>query len=234
MSNPKQNPMPLPPPSDRPAAGASARHQETPKVFARKNQDLLVIAVAGGATLREAAVFAKVSYETAKRAARSPEFRKAVRRRRRKLEDQSQGMLIQSLKRGSRELFKLLKHSDPAVRLGAVRAVMKWGINAAEIAKIERTLEKMADRMGQHEVTETRITPVEEKQLAYQRDFLAKLEAEKRQREADGPLPTPPPAPAMPRTAFLTQPTADPPAATRQQTPREPPENPIPERIRPK
>jgi hypothetical protein len=104
----------------------------------RKNADeALVLALACGATVEQAALKAGVSPRTAHRRLADPAFRSRVQAARDDLVQRTSGMLTASGGEGVKTLLALLKDGVPAAaRLGAARALLELGLKVREAADL--------------------------------------------------------------------------------------------------
>jgi len=114
--------------------------------------ETLLMALACGATVENAARAAGVGPRTVQRRLNAPEFRKRLQALRRDIAERSTGALI-AARLESMKTFLALQHPTipPAVRLGAARAVFEIGMRLHEYSEItERiaALEAQANRAG--------------------------------------------------------------------------------------
>jgi hypothetical protein len=107
----------------------------------RKNADeVLLLAIACGATVENAAAKAGVSTRTATRRMADPAFQKRLRAIRLEMVQRTMGTLTASGQEAARTLLELMKSSTPSVRLGAVRLALEMGIKMREVADLEGRL----------------------------------------------------------------------------------------------
>jgi hypothetical protein len=115
----------------------------------RKNaDDALLLAVACGVTLENAAAKAGVSARTATRRMADPTFQKRLRAMRLDMVQRTMGALTAAGQEAVRTLLELLKGSTPSVRLGAVRMVLEMGIKMREVADLEERLAALEEQLA--------------------------------------------------------------------------------------
>ncbi len=93
--------------------------------FFRRADDLLVLAIATGATQREAAQRAGVSESTVKRRCQDANFRNRILDTRAEIRCEAVGQLTANSKKAIDTLFKALEASSESVRVAAARAVLR-------------------------------------------------------------------------------------------------------------
>ena len=104
----------------------------------RKANQLLLIALACGATVEAAASKAGVSPATVYRRLQDPKFQKELRQLRSDMVQRTADMLTAAGGEAVKSLVALLKDTGPAnVRLGAARAVVELAVKVREIAELE-------------------------------------------------------------------------------------------------
>ena len=123
--------------------------------FGRKNNDVLVTALAGGTTVADAARNAGVSERTAYRRLESAEFRRRIDHVRAEIVGQAMGALTEAMTEAAGTLRRLLQAEREPVRLGAARSILEFGQRLREsvelearIAAMESTLEADTDGKG--------------------------------------------------------------------------------------
>jgi hypothetical protein len=115
----------------------------------QKGDAPLIVALAAGATIRDAAKQAGVSEKTAHRRAASPDFQKRVSEARTQMVQRAVGMLSEASTEAVTTLRGLLDAESESVRLGACRAIVELGTRLRESEELERRiacLEDMAAR----------------------------------------------------------------------------------------
>src|SRR5271165_6916243 len=100
----------------------------------RRNVDArLLMALACGATLENAAISAGVSKSTAYRRTQDPEFQQELRKIRAEMVSRTASMLTASGGEAVKTLMALQKDSTPhATRLAAARAILELGVRLRE------------------------------------------------------------------------------------------------------
>ena len=106
-----------------------------------KEDTLLLIALAAGDTVAEAADKAKVSERTAFRHQQKPEFQRQLSQLRGQMQAQAIGMLAR-ISSDAAETLEALMGEDhpPTVRLGAARAILDLGGRLREQGEVEARL----------------------------------------------------------------------------------------------
>ena len=114
-----------------------------------KSDDVLLIALACGATVEKAASQAGVSVSTVKRRLGDPAFRTRLRGVRSEIVERATGILTASAMESAKTLLELQKASTAAaVRLGAARSVLEMGMKLREVVDIEERLSALEQRLG--------------------------------------------------------------------------------------
>ena len=107
----------------------------------RGADDLLLMALACGATVEAAAQKAGVSRATVLRRLREPRFQQRLQEFRSDMVKRTAGMLTAASMEAVKTLLDLQKVIVPAaVRLGAARSVLEIGIKVREVANLEERL----------------------------------------------------------------------------------------------
>ena len=119
----------------------------------RTNADsALIAALAGGATVHDAATRAGVSEHTVYRRLEAPEFSRGVTEARAELVTRAVAMLAEAGTEAVGTLRALLDEgTPPAVRLGAARAVLELGTKLRESEELEERLATLEDQLGADE-----------------------------------------------------------------------------------
>ena len=124
--------------------------------FARKNEDEVALALAGGCSIRAAAARANLHEKTIRRWLTDPEFVRRVQEARAKLFDKALAVLAGGLALAGKTLRKLLASPSDAVRLGAARALFEAALKArenldlaAQLAELQQAMEDR-DRDAAH------------------------------------------------------------------------------------
>jgi hypothetical protein len=115
----------------------------------RKNGDAaLVVALAGGATVQEAARAAGVSERTVYRRLEDGTFRHAVAEARSGLIGRAAGVLARVCAAAAMTLADLLEAESETVRLGACRSILELGVKLRESEELERRLAELERALG--------------------------------------------------------------------------------------
>ena len=113
------------------AANGSSNSKDTP----------LLIALASGVAIAEAASRAKMSERTAFRRLQDPDFQRRLSQLRGQMQTQAMGALARIASDATSTLEELLgEDSPPTVRLGAARAVLDLGGRLREQGEVEARL----------------------------------------------------------------------------------------------
>jgi hypothetical protein len=108
----------------------------------RNVDDMLIVALACGATVENAAQSAQVSARTAHRRLEDPAFKERVRIYKAEMVQRIAGMLTAGSLEAIKKLLGLLQ--DPktpaSVLVGAVRTLLEFGIRVRESAELEQRL----------------------------------------------------------------------------------------------
>ncbi len=110
--------------------------------------DLLVRALAAGATIDTAAAFAKVSRRTAFRRMRDPDFRRRVADERDQLLQAASAQLVANMNRAVRRLVGLLDAPDDRVKLRASVAIVDGALKARDAVDVAERLRALEDQRG--------------------------------------------------------------------------------------
>ena len=117
----------------------------------RKSADeALVAALAGGATVRDAAAQAGVSERTAFRRLADVAFRRRVSEARAGLVERAAGKLADAATEAVDTLRALLKARD-TVRLGSARSILELGTKLREAVELEQRLQALEERLLEQE-----------------------------------------------------------------------------------
>jgi hypothetical protein len=116
----------------------------------RRNADqVLILALACGATVEAAAHQAGVSPATVYRRLQDPEFRKRLQQLRADMVQRTAGALTAAGAESVRTLLALQKETaPPAVRLGAARAVLELGTKMRETAELAERIAALEAQLG--------------------------------------------------------------------------------------
>jgi hypothetical protein len=118
----------------------------------RRNADeSLLMALACGATVDNAARQAGISKRTAYRRLADPAFGRRLQQMRGDMVSRTSGTLTAAAGEAVRTLLELLKNpTSSAVRLGAARAVLELGMKLREVAELEARLTVLEQHMGEN------------------------------------------------------------------------------------
>jgi hypothetical protein len=113
----------------------------------RKGEDTLLLALASGQTVRDAARAAGVGERTAARRWADPAFRRRVTRLRAELVERATGQLADGMAEAVATLRRLLTAEGESVRLGAARSILELGNRLREAVELEGRLRAVEDRL---------------------------------------------------------------------------------------
>ncbi len=100
----------------------------------------LILALASGASVREAAKRAGIGASTAYRRTRDPEFKRRVTEARDQLFDRAVGLLADAAHDAIKTLRELLSSSSPSAQLGAARAILEHGPKLRDQVELENRI----------------------------------------------------------------------------------------------
>lgn len=102
---------------------------------------ILLVSIACGATVENAAAKANVTTKTVQRHTSDPEFQRRLRELKDGMVKRAAAMLTAAAMEGIRTLTALLdRENPPAVRLGAARAIIELGVRLRESADLHERL----------------------------------------------------------------------------------------------
>jgi hypothetical protein len=108
----------------------------------------LLMALACGATIENAARSAGVSTTTVHRRMREPEFQQELQKVRADMVQRVAGMLTGAAGEAVKTLVALLNPSvPPVVRLGAARAILELGVKLRESAELEQRITVLEEQL---------------------------------------------------------------------------------------
>jgi hypothetical protein len=120
-----------------------------PKIYHKKVDESLILALACGASVETASRQCKVSERTIYRRLKDAAFLAEVRDARAEMVKRSAGMLTAASGEAVRPLMSLQKDSvPPAVRLGAARAILEIGIKVRELVDLETRIAALEAQAG--------------------------------------------------------------------------------------
>jgi hypothetical protein len=109
----------------------------------KKGDDALLLALAGGQTVRDAARAAGVGERTAGRRLAEPGFRRRVAELRAEMVQRALGKLTDALTEAADTLRQLLKAQAESVRLGAARSLLELTVKVRESVELEARLQAL-------------------------------------------------------------------------------------------
>ena len=110
--------------------------------------DRLLMALACGATVEAAARTLGISERTVYRRLGEAAFRRRLQGLRADMVQRTSGMLTAAAGEGVKTLLALLKEGTPAaVRLGAAKAVLEFGVKLRELAELEERVADLEEQM---------------------------------------------------------------------------------------
>jgi hypothetical protein len=127
-------------------ADEKAKGNETPAGDDEPVLDELVLALAAGATMREAAEHAGVEEQTAHRQLADAEFRRAVSRARGRLFQTAFGRLAGLASKVPGIFGRLMESDQPSVARRAAKAVLVLGPRLRESAELEERISRLQDQ----------------------------------------------------------------------------------------
>jgi hypothetical protein len=105
----------------------------------------LILALAAGATVREAAERAGVGERTAYRRLANADFRRAVNDARDRMFDAAFGRLVGLASKATETLERLMESDKPSVALGAAKAVLQLGPRLREATEFEERINRLEE-----------------------------------------------------------------------------------------
>ena len=116
----------------------------------KKNTDQkLLLALACGATVENAARQAGISVSTAYRRLDNPDFQRQLQKLRGEMTQRASGMLTAAAMESVKTLIVLQNGTTPpAVRLGAARSVLEIGIKLREVVDLEERLAALEEQVS--------------------------------------------------------------------------------------
>lgn len=115
----------------------------------KKAEDALLLALACGASVEQAARQCGLSTRTVYRRLADPDFCRRLQKLRGEMVSRTAGTLTAAATEAVRTLLELMKSpASGSVRLGAARAVLELGMKIREIADLEERLARVEEYMG--------------------------------------------------------------------------------------
>ena len=122
----------------------------------KKAEDALLLTVACGASVDQAARQCGLSVRTVYRRLAEADFRRRLQALRSDMVSRTVGTLTAAATEAVRTLLELLKSSaSDAVRLGAARAVLEMGLKVREAADLEERLAALEQQLAVAEASRT-------------------------------------------------------------------------------
>ena len=119
----------------------------------RKGDAALLLALAGGQTLRDAAASAGIGERTATRRVAEPEFRRRVAELRGEMVGRALGRMADGMTDAADTLRALLQAEGESVRLGAARSILELGNKLRESVELEERLSALERRNNEKGAT---------------------------------------------------------------------------------
>jgi len=113
----------------------------------RKGDSTLLLALAGGQTVRDAARSAGIGERTATRRAADPAFCRRVAELRSEMVARAAGQLADGMAQAVATLRGLLRAESESVRLAAARSILEIGPRLRETAELEERLAAIESRI---------------------------------------------------------------------------------------
>src|SRR5262249_52838733 len=114
-----------------------------------KGGEVLLLALAGGMTLRAAAAQAGVNERTARRRMADPKFRDRLRRLQAEAVGQASARLTAVMDKAVGKLEALLDAKNEAIVLGAVKVTLEQSVRLREINELEQRLAALEQAQSQ-------------------------------------------------------------------------------------
>lgn len=116
----------------------------------KKGDAALLLALASGQTVRDAAQAAGIGERTATRRVADPFFRRRVAELRAEMIGRALGQLADGMTEAAGTLRKLLAADGESVRLGAARSILELGNKLREAVELEERLATLEQRMTEN------------------------------------------------------------------------------------
>jgi hypothetical protein len=125
----------------------SQESSRLPAKARQKGQDALIVALAAGKTIKEAARLAGIHERTArKRLARFPEYATRIAALRADMISKAVGKMADSMGAAADTLRKLLSGVGESARLGPARSIIELGNKLRESVELEERLQALEQR----------------------------------------------------------------------------------------
>ena len=120
-----------------------------PRTARKKAEDALLLALACGASVEQAARQCGLSERTVYRRLAESDFRQQLQRVRADFVQRTAGTMTAAATEAVRTLLELVKApTAAAVRLGAAKAVLELGMKVREVSDLEERLAALEERQG--------------------------------------------------------------------------------------
>jgi hypothetical protein len=115
----------------------------------KKNELQLLLALACGATVEQAALKSGVTARTVYRRLEDPSFRRRIQKTQREFVERTAGNLTAAANEAVKAFLDLVKPtSPPPVRLGAARSILEMGLKLRELANLEERVASLEEQMN--------------------------------------------------------------------------------------
>ncbi len=114
----------------------------------RRADERLILDLAAGLEIREAAARAGVAESTVYRRLRLPEFRSQVTAARSAIVERATGRLVDASTRAVDKLVGLLNAESATVALGAAKAILELGVRYRETNELETRIQELEERLN--------------------------------------------------------------------------------------
>jgi hypothetical protein len=117
----------------------------------RRGDDALLLALASGQTVRDAASTAGIGERTATRRVADTDFRRRVGELRAEMVGRALGQLADGMTEAAGTLRALLSAEGESVRRGAARSILELGNRLRESVELEQRLQALEGRFGERQ-----------------------------------------------------------------------------------
>jgi hypothetical protein len=114
----------------------------------RKGDDALLLALAAGRPVRDAAGSAGLGERTARRRLADPDFRRRVVEARGEMVARALGKMADGMAEAADTLRQLLRAEGESVRLGAARSILELGNKLRESVELEQRLAALEEQLA--------------------------------------------------------------------------------------
>jgi hypothetical protein len=113
-----------------------------------KGNGALLLALAAGQTVRDAARTAGLGERTVRRRLADPDFRRGVSQLRGEMVDRALGRAADGMSEAADMLRRLLRAKRENIRLGAARSLLEFGVRLRESVELEARLAALEKKIG--------------------------------------------------------------------------------------